>query len=147
VNARAAIPPDARRLAAADKVSLAAEILIAYARTRWWLWRTDLRGALAELRRPRHSHGGAGLRGGDSHRAGLRLGSAVARTLRVLPTDSRCLMRSLVLSALLARRGIDARLVLGVRPGADFAAHAWVEHHGGPLLPPGNGSFQRLVEM
>ena len=38
--------------------------------------------------------------------AGRRLGHAVARTLRVLPADSRCLMQSLVLTRLLARRGI-----------------------------------------
>ena len=77
---------------------------------------------------------------------------AVARTLRLLPTDSRCLMRSLVLSALLARRGIDSSLVIGVRTAEAFGAHAWVEHEGRPLLPTGASAsgaapFHRLVEV
>jgi hypothetical protein len=59
-------------------------------------------------------------------------------------------MRSLVLTALLSRRGIASTLVIGVRPGGEFGAHAWVEHEGAPLLPSGaTGSaetpFERLV--
>jgi hypothetical protein len=56
-------------------------------------------------------------------------------------------MQSLVLSGLLARRGIDSRLVLAVRPGESFAAHAWVEYDGQPLLEPADDRFGRLVEM
>lgn len=79
--------------------------------------------------------------------AGLRLGRAVSRTLRLLPTDSRCLMRSLVLTGLLARRGMSSTLIIGVRPEPEFTAHAWVEHAGEPLLPPGENSYGRLAEI
>jgi hypothetical protein len=64
-----------------------------------------------------------------------------------VPGDTRCLARSLVLTRLLARRGIPAKLVIGARGGPDFLAHAWVEHSGEPVLSPGDGSFGRLVEL
>ncbi len=80
-------------------------------------------------------------------REALRLGRAVARTLRVIPGDSRCLARSLVLTRLLARRGIPAKLVIGTRLEPVFLAHAWVECGGHPVLSPGDGSFARLIEL
>lgn len=76
-----------------------------------------------------------------------RLGSAVGRTLRLLPGDTRCLARSLVLTRLLARRGIPGKLVIGARTDPQFLAHAWVECRGLPVLPPGDDSFGRLVEL
>ena len=78
---------------------------------------------------------------------GARLGSVVGRVLGPLPVESRCLMRSLVLTQLLARRDIPSRLVIGVRPGAAFGAHAWVELDGTPVLPPGGDEFSRLVDL
>lgn len=74
-----------------------------------------------------------------------RLGAVVMTVLRVLPTDSRCLVRSLVLLAMLARRGIHSTLVIGVRTEPEFAAHAWVEFEDEPLLPTGNGEFTPLT--
>jgi Transglutaminase-like superfamily len=136
---QAAHPP----LARVTKLALGLEILAAYARVRWLLWRCDLVTTLKRLRvdgpgsrAPRHD----GL-------GGQRLGNAVGRTLRVLPTDSRCLMRSLVLSSLLARRQIDSSLVIGVRSDPSFAAHAWVEQDGEALLPDGDEHYLRLVEL
>jgi hypothetical protein len=79
------------------------------------------------------------------HYVALQLGVAVQRTLRVVPTDSRCLVRSVVLSRMLARRGIDSRLVIGVDSGHQFAAHAWVEHARQPVLPP--NQVERLMEL
>ena len=76
-----------------------------------------------------------------------RLGGAVGRTLALLPGDTRCLARSLVLMRLLSARGIQAKLVIATRTGPQFGAHAWVEHAGEPLLCPGDGSFGRLVEL
>ena len=76
-----------------------------------------------------------------------RLGWVVARTLRLLPGDTRCLTRSLVLTRLLARRGIPAQLVIGACPAPQFQAHAWVECEGEPVLSRGDGSFSRLVEL
>ena len=135
--------PDARPLALREKLGLVAEILLAYARTRWWLRRRDLPGALRELRSP-----GSRLPAStDAIRTGRRLGRAVVQTLALLPTDSRCLTRSLVLTNLLARRGIESSLVLGVRPGESFAAHAWVEHDSAALLSPGEFESRRLATL
>ena len=50
-------------------------------------------------------------------------------------------------TALLARRGIPARLVIGARTTPAFLAHAWVECDGVAVLDPGDGSFARLVEL
>jgi hypothetical protein len=66
---------------------------------------------------------------------GRRLASPVRRALDPGPWDSRCLMQSLVLLGMLASRGIPSTLVIGVRPGETFEAHAWVECQGRPLLP------------
>jgi Transglutaminase-like superfamily len=138
---QAAHPP----LARATKAALGVEILTAYARVRWLLWRCDLVTTLKQLRAD--GDGPASRALGHDDLDGRRLGSAVGRTLRVLPTDSRCLMRSLVLSSLLARRQIDSSLVIGVRSAPSFAAHAWVEHDGEALLPDGEEHYLRLVEL
>jgi hypothetical protein len=77
-----------------------------------------------------------------------RAGGAVRRTLELLPTDSSCLTRSLVLMRLLSRRGIESSLVIAVASGGDsFVAHAWVEHRGTPLLDPGSDDLTRLVQL
>jgi hypothetical protein len=56
-------------------------------------------------------------------------------------------MRSLVLTRLLARRGVPSTLIIGVSAAPEFAAHAWVEHAGRPLLPSFGPAFARLVEL
>lgn len=124
------------------KLSLAAEIVAAYVEVRWLLRRRGLRSALVALRAPApaaDAHGGVDT--------GRQLGHAVARTLRVLPANSRCLMQSLVLTKLLVRRGIPTQLVIAVRPGESFAAHAWIEHMGQALLPPGAAPYGQLVTL
>jgi hypothetical protein len=138
---QAAHPP----LARTTKLALGLEILTAYARVRWLLWRCDLVTTLKRLRAEGEGPGSRAASHDDV--GGQRLGNAVGRTLRVLPTDSRCLMRSLVLSSLLARRQIDSSLVIGVRSDPSFAAHAWVEHDGQALLPDGDEHYLRLVEL
>lgn len=135
-------------LSAQQKLRLALEVLATYCRVRWWMRRGDLRGTVSRLRRE-----GRGEQLGDPSPDGprpgdLRLARAVTRTLSVLPTDSRCLVRSLVLTGLLARRGVASTLVIGVGTQPKFAAHAWVEHAGEPLLPPGDdGAFEKLLEI
>ncbi len=131
-------------LSVGGKLRLSAEILLTYPRVRWWLWRHQFPDVVARLRQL----GPAEVRPSDdwAHVSGLRLGRATTRTLRLLPTDSRCLVRSLVLMRLLARRGLGSSLIIGVRTEPDFAAHAWVEHAGEPLLHPGDAGFKRLVE-
>ncbi len=81
----------------------------------------------------------------DPRRDAVRLGSIVGQVLKVLPTDGRCLIQSLVLTRMLAARDIDSRVVIGVRVDDGFAAHAWVEYEGRPVLP--SGHFDRLHEL
>lgn len=52
----------------------------------------------------------------------------------MLPGRPACLVRALLLQQLLARRGADTRLRVGVRlNGEALHAHAWVEFQGEPL--------------
>lgn len=129
----------------AQRVRLAAEIVGAYAQARRLVRRRPLPEAVDSLRlRPRAAGPGEALHP-DAH----RLAGAVIRTLEPLPVDSRCLMRSLVLLRLLARRGARGRLVIAVAPTPteQLAAHAWVELGGEPLLAPGGFEDGRLLTL
>jgi Transglutaminase-like superfamily len=135
----------ARRLGWTGRARLAGEILIAYLKARRALAGAPIATVVSSLRQqPPRVH----PRASDNPFAeARRLGRAVSRTLVLLPGDTRCLVRSLVLAQLLARRGIPATLVIGARAAPEFLAHAWVEHGGRPVLSPGDGSFGRLVEL
>jgi transglutaminase superfamily protein len=74
-----------------------------------------------------------------------RLSRAVERTLGPLPTDSRCLVRAVVLLRLLARRGRRGEVVIGVRKAGSFGAHAWVEVDGRPIVLGETDGFERLA--
>ena len=131
---------------AAGRLLLAGEVIAAYAEVRWRLWHSDLPNTVRALR------GEAPCRrwrqpSRESHRLGRRLANVTVRTLAVLPTDSRCLMRSLVLVKLLSRRRIGATLFVGAQPAnaSVLRAHAWVEHGDRALLPAGD--FEPLVEL
>jgi hypothetical protein len=122
------------------------KIVLAYGRVRRHVRRDDLPATLAQLR--------AGLSDGTdappdatTFVEARRLGDVVMRVLPRLPVDSRCLMCSLTLISLLARRGIGGSLVIGVRPDEEFGAHAWVELGGRPILPAGGTTFARLTEL
>jgi hypothetical protein len=139
---------DGGRLTLPQKAGLVSEILLTYPQVRWLLRRRDLPAAVAALRRDADNAALATT----PPRTGFywpcrRLGRAVSRTLALLPTDSRCLVQSLVLVSLLARRGIGSRLVIGTRQGPQFAAHAWVEIGGAPLLDPGGAEYEELVQL
>jgi len=143
---RNAVTPAAHEpLNALERVQIAWEILETYCVARWWLVRLSFTEAVAAARDvpPRSP---AELSDGEVGSAGFRLGAAVQRTLRVLPVDSRCLVTALVLTRMLARRGIESSFVLGVRAQPRFAAHAWVERGRVALLPTGP-EFHRLVEI
>ena len=133
-----------QRLPRRYKVVLAAEILASYMSVRWRVERDSLPAVMAAVRdrraAPRTSVAAAGL-------TATRLGSATGRVLRLLPTDSRCLMQSLVLSRLLAARGISSVLVIGAHSHSDFTAHAWVEVDGLPVLPTRGFEEARLLEI
>lgn len=119
-----------------DKLRLGGEILSTYVRARWLLATTDLPSAVAALRDGYNPPVAVDETDLTQQASGVRLGLAVAKLLRLLPFDSRCLARSLVLTALLARRGIPGTLVIGVGVEPKFAAHAWVESNGIALLAP-----------
>jgi hypothetical protein len=141
-----AVTPAARdRLDTVERLRIAAEILGTYCAARWWIVRLSFAEAVAAARDVRPD-AGIGLSDREVDEAGIRLGHAVRRTLRALPVDSRCLVTALVLTRMLARRGISSSFVLGVRSQPSFAAHAWVERHGVPLLPT-TPDFHRLSEF
>jgi hypothetical protein len=131
-----------------EKVKLAREIVGTYVVARRRLRHHDLPTAIAEMRerhRDRRQEYDDPL---AEKYAAVRLGRAIGRMLTMLPFDSRCLVRSLVLAEMLARRGIGSRVVIGVRPGPQFGAHAWVESlDGQALLEPLAHEHHRLVEI
>lgn len=61
-----------------------------------------------------------------------RVAWAVTAVARRSPIHSTCLSESLVVDAMLRRRGYAADIRFGVRPpgGGRLTAHAWVEHDG-----------------
>jgi hypothetical protein len=133
-----------RKRSFAEKGAIAIEIAAIYPRARWLVARRGLRDAVAALRRG--SAGGVVLSADPrQQQEAIRLGDLVRRVLEPMPFDSRCLMRSLVLTAMLARRGIFAAVVVGVRTDPVFEAHAWVESNGVALLPALD--FSRVVEV
>jgi hypothetical protein len=134
-----------KRFSLARKLSLAVEIVRSYARVRVRLWRDDLPSILADLRK-----GVPDLQDEsplDDQLTAIRLARPISRSLAPLPFDSRCLVRSLVLCDLLGRRKIPSKLVIGVKAGAKFEAHAWVEMSGIALLPGDAEEYERLVEL
>ncbi len=127
---------------------LVAEIIVTYAVTRWQMPREDIRDVAAagraSLDKTPHRLPSGTL---ETWELATRLGRAVDRTLRVLPTDSRCLVQSLVLSRLLSARGISSRLVIGAHSSPQFEAHAWIEHEGRPVLPTRGFDNSRLLDL
>jgi hypothetical protein len=138
--------PVGRRLSPAERARLVVEILSSYRRARRNLRRTSIGPAVRDLRGSTQTDANRGTADEVLYEA-WRLGRAVQLTLRFAPGDTRCLTRSLVLTRLLARRGIPAKLVIGACAKPEFSAHAWVEHEGHPVLPAGDDSFGRLVEL
>ncbi len=128
-----------------ERARLVCEIVAAYLQARRELRRAPIASVLAALRSaappPAPQLTAAALEEARS------LGWIVVRILRLMPGDTRCLARSLVLTRLLAQRGIPAKLVIGARAAPEFLAHAWVECDGQPVLSPGDESLGRLVEL
>jgi len=130
------------------KPVLIAEILLAYLRVRRRMSTADIRDVVSFIRalpatRPTNFEPGSL----EARLVARRLANAVRRTLMVLPTDSRCLVQSLVLTWLLSARAIPSTLVIGAHSRPNFAAHAWVEHCGRPVLRPSGFNESRLLEI
>jgi hypothetical protein len=136
--------PVGRKLAPHERARLAVEIVAAYLRASRELRQVPIASVVERLRGNGPAERVDGAEALDEAR---RLGWAVVKILRLLPGDTRCLRRSLVLTQLLERRGITARLIIGARSGPDFLAHAWVEYDGQPVLSTEGDSFGRLVEL
>jgi hypothetical protein len=143
------MPLNLDRLPFGQRVRLTAEVLSTYTHVRWVMRDDDAEYSVHRLR--------ADARGSTENpelvsernlelHAALRLAHATRRVLELLPSDSRCLFRSLTLLCLLERRGISQTLVIAVRP-QPFAAHAWVEVEGRPVLPDGDPGYERLLEL
>ena len=80
--------------------------------------------------------------------AASRLGHWVGVAAANHPGSPRCLPRALVLRAMLARRGHEAVLRIGVRrPGSGLEAHAWVECGGRAVGAPEleDGGYSALL--
>lgn len=122
------------------KLGLCGEILATYVRVRLAMRRIELPDLVERLRAA-----------GDPKPAAAadlaRLSGAVMGLLALLPTDSRCLVRSLVYLSLIERRGVTGSLVIGARTEPEFAAHAWIEVEGRPELPSGDGEFKPLTVL
>jgi Transglutaminase-like superfamily len=134
-------PRRERRLGFARRAALAAEIVATYANVHRLLRRHTLPETVQALR------GDGPFAAPVDDERGRHLAWATVRTISVLPLDSRCLMRSLVLMGVLARRGMPATFVLSAAPGPQFEAHAWIEYAGHPLLVPADATHQDLVRL
>jgi Transglutaminase-like superfamily len=141
----AVTPRHRRPLGGVDRARLGAEILVAYVRVRWLLRSTDAISTVNRLRARRRRRPGAPEPATDLI-LGRRLGHAVEKVLRPLPTDVRCLSQSLTLLTVMERRGLRPTLVIAVR-ARPFAAHAWIELDGQPLLAPADPDHERLTEL
>jgi hypothetical protein len=115
-----------------QRLRLAVEVLLTYVPLLRLLRRNDPRAMVAGARSTRRR---ITIPPEQHHETAVRLGAVTNHVLSRMPTDKRCLIRSLVLLRLLANRSIDADLVIGVRNDAGFEAHAWVEYDDHPVLP------------
>jgi hypothetical protein len=124
-----------------NRLLLALEVVAAYVYVRMTMRGPDIRQTLARLRE------GASTATPDDMKVALRLARAVDRTLAFIPRRSRCLVKSLVLTKLLARRGIDSSLLIAVAPGPQLEAHAWLEAADFTLLQPATSAHDLLVRL
>jgi hypothetical protein len=137
--------PGTERLRGLARAALVVEIVLTYVPALRRLRVGDVQAMARAARSVAVVPGTAPQASDAQRRVAVRLGHVVGRVLSRVPSDSRCLVRALVLTRMLARRGIPARLVIGVKPGPPFEAHAWVEHDRGPVLDA-NG-FTRLLDI
>jgi hypothetical protein len=131
------------------RLRLTAEVLWIYTRVRWVMRDDDAERAVSRLRTASRRPVPSPELKSDSDLeliAAWRLAHATGRVLERLPSDSRCLFRSLTLMCMLERRGIAQTLVVAVRP-RPFGAHAWVEVSGRAVLPEADPGYERLLEL
>src|SRR5690349_16159070 len=111
------------------RLRLIAEIWALYLPLLWRLRRRGINHVLPAARSTRGAR--IEVPAAERQEVAVRLGSIVGHVLDWVPFDNRCLIRSVVLVRVLARRSIDdATLVIGVKTAGGFGAHAWVEREG-----------------
>jgi hypothetical protein len=142
-------PNNLDKLPPGRRLRLTGEVLSTYTRVRWVMRDDDAERAVHRLRT--ETRGEAEIPASEHQRdlellAAWRLAHATGRVLERLPSDSRCLFRSLTLMCMLERRGISQTLVVAVRP-RPFGAHAWLEVSGQPVLPDADPGYERLLEL
>ncbi|MDQ0839215.1 lasso peptide biosynthesis B2 protein [Sphingomonas faeni] len=96
------------------------DLLVAGA-TAWWRLRRGMPCRTHHSARPRSRTAG--------HVETMAAVEALERLKLFIPTPRRCLPASLIASLFLARRGVQAQIVFGVR-SHPFEAHCWVEYDG-----------------
>jgi hypothetical protein len=137
------------KLPRGQRVRLVAEVLRVYTRVRWVMRVDDAERAVRRLRLDARGPVRTPELEQDIDRQVLsawRLAHATGKVLEHLPSDSRCLFRSLTLMCMLERRGISQTLVIAVQP-RPFGAHAWLEVDGRPILPEADRGYERLLEL
>jgi hypothetical protein len=142
-------PSNLDKLPPGPRLRLTAEVLWTYTRVRWVMRDADAERAVSRLRanaRDSVKRPGSEREQNLELLAAWRLAHATGRVLEILPSDSRCLFRSLTLMCMLERRRIAQTLVVAVRP-RPFGAHAWVEVAGKPVLPDADLGYERILEL
>src|SRR6476469_2570011 len=104
-------PTSSARLTWPDRLAVGLEIVTTYGKARWWLMRHEFPEAVSAARRVGQR---PAVETPDPTASAIRLGRTFDRTLSAIPFDGKCLIRSLVLTHMLSRRGIESRFVLGV---------------------------------
>jgi hypothetical protein len=143
---RVSTPRDLDRLSPWAKAQLGSEVVSTYLRVRWVMRDDDAEEAVRRIRLQAGSDPVEFDAEGEELVAAWRLARATRRVLFSLPSDTRCLFRSLTLMAMLERRRIPQQLVIAVRP-QPFAAHAWIEVEGQAVLSDADPGYERLLEI
>jgi hypothetical protein len=92
----------------------------------WWAY-----GALRAARRHLRASGVNGLVVSPPRRVSPAAGRGVDAVLRRVPVT--CLERAVVMQAWRTALGDRREIVIGVRPGENFIAHAWLEGDPDPV--------------
>lgn len=143
----AVTPVDLDRLSPLLRLRLTLEVVTTYLRVRWLMRRDEPEQVVRALRaQVSRLSPGVELERENEVFVAWRLARAMEKVLTRLPSDSRCLFSSLTLIGMLERRGIDQVLLIAARP-RPFAAHAWVEVDGEPVLPDADPGYERILEL
>ena len=107
-----------------------AEVGVARLRLSWSSWRRVLEES--QRRVPTGGPASESLNGGQPPVVDA-VERAIWRIDRFVP-GSTCIHRAVAGHRMLTRRGIDARVVIGLRSGDALEGHAWIEIDGGDRL-------------